>query len=501
MPKGILPDRSTTQEATHVAAVRFLPLWVVIVCLGACTAPARDEAAPPPNVVVILVDDLRWDDLGFAGHPFVETPAIDRVAREGVAFRNAFAATPLCSPSRASILTGQYTHAHGIVDNTARDAASHGLETFAQPLEAAGYRTGFFGKWHMGNDDSPRPGFTRWVAMRGQGEALNPQFNVDGTRVREVGYVTDLLTDYVTRFIRQSEAQPFLVFFAHKALHPNIVQHDDGSTGAVHGQSEGFVPAPRHSGRYASAAVPRRPSAGAVPLRKPALLRSLDGLPPLGPDTATPDRDIRSRLEMLLAVDESLARIMATLDELGELDRTVIIVTSDHGYFYGEHGLNEERRLAYEETIRIPLVVRYPPVAVPGAKPAELAQTIYIAPTILALAGIEDPVRRSGTSLLPLLQGKAPPWRQSVLIEYFTDTVFPRIRNMGYQAVRTERYKYIHYVELAGMDELYDLQSDPYEQDNLIGTARERDLLPALQAELVRLRPPDRVPKKDTPPG
>jgi N-acetylglucosamine-6-sulfatase len=484
-----------------VAAVRLLSSLIVIVGLGACMANARDEAVQPPNVVVILVDDLRWDDLGFAGHPFVETPAIDRVAREGVAFRNAFAATPLCSPSRASILTGQFTHAHGIVDNTARDAASHGLETFAKPLAAAGYRTGFFGKWHMGNDDSPRPGFTRWVAMRGQGEALDPQFNIDGSRVRETGYVTDLLTEHVTRFMRQSGSKPFLVFLAHKALHPNIVQRDDGSTGAVPGQGEGFVPAPRHQGRYANAPVPRRPNAGAAPVRKPALLRSLDGIPPLGPDTATPDRDIRSRLEMLLAVDESLARIMATLDELGELDRTVIIVTSDHGYFYGEHGLNEERRLAYEETIRIPLVVRYPPVAVPGAKPAQLVQTIDIAPTILALTGVADPVRRSGTSLLPLLQGKSPPWRKSVLIGYYSDTVFPRIRNMGYQAVRTERYKYIHYLELAGMDELYDLQSDPYERENLVGTARQRELLSELQTELVRLRPPDPVPEKDTPPG
>ena len=145
--------------------------------------------------------------------------------------------------------------------------------------------------------------------------------------------------------------------------------------------------------------------------------------------------------------------------------------------------------------------MRYPPVAIPGAKPAELVQTIDIAPTILALAGVADPMRRSGNSLLPLLQDKAPPWRESVLIEYFTDTVFPRIRNMGYQAVRTERYKYIHYVELAGMDELYDLQSDPYEQDNLIGTARERDLLPSLQAELARLQHPDAVLQKGTPPG
>ncbi|MGH8205093.1 MAG: sulfatase-like hydrolase/transferase [Steroidobacteraceae bacterium] len=441
----------------------------------------------PPNIVVVLVDDLRWDDLGIAGHPFVETPAIDRMAREGVRFLNAFAATPLCSPSRASILTGQYAHRHGIVDNTARDAASHGLATFAIPLQQAGYRTGFFGKWHMGNDDSPRPGLSRWVAMRGQGEALDPQFNIDGKRVRESGYVTDLLTDHAIGFIRESAQKPFLVFLAHKALHPNVVQHDDGSTGAVSGQSEGFIPAARHRGRYAEAPVPRRPNAGKLPIGKPALLRPLPGVPPLGPATATPDRDIRARLEMLLAVDESLARIIAALEETGAFDRTVVIVTSDHGYFYGEHDLNEERRLAYEEAARIPLMVRYPPLAKAGATPTELVQTIDLAPTVLELAAVRDKASRQGASLVPLLRGEHPPWRRSVLIEYYSDTVFPRIRNMAYQAVRTGRYKYIDYLELDGMDEIYDLQADPYELDNLVGSARESELLPALQAELARL--------------
>jgi N-acetylglucosamine-6-sulfatase len=196
----------------------------------------------------------------------------------------------------------------------------------------------------------------------------------------------------------------------------------------------------------------------------------------------------------LLAVDESLGRIVKALEELGELAHTVIIFTSDHGYFYGEHGLDAERRLAYEETVRIPVIVRYPRLVRAGTKPAQMAQTIDLAPTILALAGIADTVPRDGVSLLPLLKGNSPPWRSSILIEYDSDTVFPRILSMGYEAVRTERFKYIHYKELPGMDELYDLETDPFEMDNLAGSPKSAALLPQLQAELTRLKRHDPPP-------
>jgi N-acetylglucosamine-6-sulfatase len=235
--------------------------------------------------------------------------------------------------------------------------------------------------------------------------------------------------------------------------------------------------------------VPRRQNATVPVTGKPALLRRIDSLPPLGPDSGgTPDRDVRGRLEMLLGVDESLARIEQTLRDMGELDNTIILFTSDHGYFYGEHGLNEERRLAYEETARIPLIVRYPRIAQAGDSLAQLVQTIDFAPTILALTGVADTVARQGLSLVPLMQHDATPWRRSVLIEYYSDRVFPRIRNMRYQAVRTERYKYIQYVELPGMEELYDLQTDPFELRNLIGTEEGRRILPEMEAELARLQ-------------
>jgi N-acetylglucosamine-6-sulfatase len=465
--------------------MRLLSVGLVAGLL-AMTACQR-SADRPPNVVVILVDDLRWDDIGIAGHPFVETPAIDRLAREGARFLNAFASTPLCSPSRAAILTGQHVHTNGIIDNTARDSASHRLSTFAIPLSQAGYQTGFFGKWHMGNDDSRRTGWSHWVAMKGQGEANDPNLNVDGERLVAKGYVTDVLTEYVVQFMQRSRGTPFMVFLAHKALHPNVEQRDDGSVAP--GQGGGFVPAERHRGRYASAVVPRRQNALVAPTAKPALQRAIAGLAPLGPDSGgTPEADVRGRLEMLLGVDESLARIEQTLRDMGEIENTVIIFTSDHGYFYGEHGLNEERRLAYEETARIPLIIRYPRLARAGDTLSPMVQTIDIAPTILGLAGVTDTVTRHGASLAPLLGHTASTLRSSLLLEYYSDKVFPRMLNMGYQAVRTERHKYIHYVDLQGMDELYDLQTDPFELNNLIATEEGKQLLPTLQAELAKLQ-------------
>jgi N-acetylglucosamine-6-sulfatase len=457
----------------------------------ACADSARrapDTASPPPNVVFVVVDDMRWDDFAAAGHPFIETPNMDRLAREGVRFLNAFATTPLCSPSRASLLTGQYARSHGIVDNTARP--SHDLPVFPIDLQRAGYATGFFGKWHMGNDASPRPGFSRWVALPGQGEAVDPHVNVDGRPQQLKGYVTDVLTDHVDQFIRDASAaaKPFLVYLAHKAIHPNVMQRDDGSVVTLSDQPGGFVAAERHRGRYAGRTMRRRPNAFRVPAEKPALMRTIGNLPPLGRETATTDEEIRGRLEMLLAVDDSLGRILAALEQSSALDNTVVVFTSDHGYFYGEHGLNEERRLAYEETIRIPLLIRYPPRIKAGSVASELVLTIDLAPTMLSLAGVTPPATMEGRSLVPLLTGEARDWRTSFLVEYYSDTVFPRVLNMGYSAVRTDRYKYIEYRELQNMNELYDLQADPYEERNIIGSPAAAPILESMRTELAGLR-------------
>jgi len=451
-----------------------------------CTAQS-DRQQRPPNIVFILVDDLRWDDFGAAGHPFVKTPNIDRIAREGALFRNAFLTDPLCSPSRASFLTGQYPHTHGIIDNVNRSAASHQLITFPFLLRQSGYTTAFIGKWHMGNDDTRRPGFDRWVSFKGQGSYLDPEINDDGKDVKPSGYITDLLTGYAIEFIKRRHDKPFLVYLAHKAIHPEVMQHDDGSVNLA--QAEHFIPAQRHQSLFIGEKIPRRPSAMRPPTGKPALERKIGDLPALGANTATSDEAVLGRLRSLMAVEEGVGEILKALKEMDQLDNTVIVFASDNGYFYGEHGLSVERRLAYEESIRMPLLIRYPKAIKGGIVRDEFALNIDLAPTLLELAGVTPPasLRMEGLSLVPLLKGPKTEWRRSFLIEYYSDTVFPRVRKMGYKAVRNERWKYIHYFELEGMDELYDLKADPYEMRNIIRQPGTAKVVEALKQEMERL--------------
>ena len=472
----------------------FFLVWAAVFLIG---APISAQAEPHtssalaasqrPSIVVVLVDDLRWDEMSCAGHPFVRTPHIDRIAHEGARFRNAFCNTPLCSPARASWLTGLYMHRHGIVDNTNRSKQSHRLATFPRDLHAAGYATAFIGKWHMGNDDTARPGFTYWACMKGQGSSFDPVLNINGHTVQQQGHVTDVLNHLAVTFLREHRDQPVCLYVSHKALHRESTQQDDGSVSDV--SNYRFIPAPRHEKLYEHDAIPRRLNVLDDLTGKPALQRPVPGLPPLSRKTGTSDDQVRGRLRMLAGVDEGVGILLAELEKQQRLDNTLFVFTSDHGYFNGEHGLGYERRLAYEETIRVPLLIRYPKLVRPGILIDEFATSVDLAPTVLAAAGVDTGRPFDGRSLMPLLQGKAPrDWPTSVLIEYSSDTVFPRIHKMGYQAVRTQRWKYIRYRELQGMDELYDLLHDPYEMQNLIKLPKAQSIVAELQAEMERLR-------------
>jgi len=355
-----------------------------------------------------------------------------------------------------------------VTDNVARDALSHRLVTWPRLLHDAGYRTAFLGKWHMGNDDSPRPGFDRWVSFRGQGTYLNPALNVDGRATSSTGYITDILTRYAEEFIRDAPAGPFCLYLAHKAIHPNTQQRDDGSRvdPTQSDVPEAFIPAERHKHLYDGKTPPHRRNYLQPPQGTPALEQHPEGMPPLGPTTGTTDAVILARMRTMKAVDESLGSILSALEARRVLDNTIVIFTSDHGFFYGEHCLGPERRLAYEETIRIPLLVRYPAQFRPRSTPTQFVMNVDVAATVLALAGIMPPTSLHGRPLW------VTPHREAVLIEYFSDAVYPRIRNMGYQAVRTQRWKYIHYRDINDADELYDLRNDPFELYNLINNTK-----------------------------
>ena len=447
-----------------------------------------------PNLIVILVDDLRFDETGASGHPYMKTPNIDRLANEGAKCVNAFHTTPLCSPNRASILTGQYASRHGIIDNVGRDAMSHRLPNYHLELKKLGYETAHIGKWHMGNDASPRPGYDTWISFRGQGMITDPVFWENGAEQKLSGYVTDLLNERAVEFVGRKRRHPFALFFAHKAVHPDVQQKQDGSIDAS--TMQGYVLPERHKELYRGSSYPMRPSV--LPLdqvlaQKPAW-RELFALrddpanrPFLDALHVGTQEEIRERAAMVASVDEGVGALLEALERVGKLDNTAIVFLGDNGYFFGEHGLGAERRFAYEEGIRTPFFVRYPRRIAPGTSFEQLVLATDIAPTMIALAGGKPGAHVQGRSLLPLMKGSARKWRQSFLIEYFNESAWPWIVGMTYKAVRSERHKLIHWVHKEGVDELYDLERDPFEISNKINDPAYADAAKSLRKELRKL--------------
>jgi arylsulfatase A-like enzyme len=270
---------------------------------------------------------------------------------------------------------------------------------------------------------------------------------------------------------------PFLAFIAQKAAHPEIHPNYVRS----------FPPAPGDEQAYAHEPIAHGPSWRAPLTGKPALQRPADSTDPRSPKGGLPDAYVRDRLRMLLAVDRGLGAIIAALETKGVLDQTVFVVTSDQGFFYGEFGLAQERRLAYEPSTHIPLIVRYPGTVPAGSRPAALASNVDIAPTMLELGGAPAPADMDGRSLVRALRNEPAVIRDELLIEYYSDTEFKRLNGMGYKAVRTDRYKYIRYDSLTGMDELYDLQTDPDELNNLLPGRAPKGVREELSARLDRL--------------
>ncbi|MBL8178209.1 MAG: sulfatase [Bryobacterales bacterium] len=432
-------------------------------------AASLAAAAPPPptrpNIVFVIADDLRHDALAATGSKIAQTPNLDRLAAEGARFSNFFCATPLCSPSRASFLTGLYPHSHRVINNdkTGLTEISHTLMTWPRLLRESGYETAFIGKWHMGLDDSRRPGFDHWVSFKGQGIYIDPVVNYNGESRQLRGYMTDYLNQEAAAFVRRKHSRPFVLYVSHKAVHIP------------------YLPAPRHDKLYAG--LPpfqlTPPPPGDLE-GKPMLTRKIgqridtlriEGATPEPAESRrgrprTPDAVFKDQLRCLASVDEGIGMLRQALAATAQLDNTVFIFTGDNGYLMGEHGLFDNKRVAYEPSIRIPFLLRYPKLVKPGAVFDHLTLNIDVMPTMLELARITWPDKLHGRSFLPLLKDPQAPWRDSFFCEYFQEKA--GIRFPDWQAVRTRHWKYIHYTTLENMDELYHLAEDPAELRNRI---------------------------------
>lgn len=428
--------------------------------------------AKPRNIIFILTDDHRYDAMGFLqGQKFLATPNMDLLVRNGVYVPNAFVTTALCSPSRASILTGMYAHRHRVVDNN--NPIAKGTIFYSQYLQKAGYDTAFVGKWHMGGEgDDPQPGFEYWVSFRGQGTYLpSPDgLNVNGKRVPQKGYITDELTDYALDWLKARQAnKPFMLYLSHKAVHAD------------------FVPAERHNKKFENETfVPPKTMSPAnisgAPMWVQNQRNSWHGVDFPYHSALNIEEYYKRYAETLLGVDDSIGRVLNYLRERKLLDSTLVVYMGDNGFAFGEHGLID-KRTAYEESMRVPMLVHCPELTQGGGKKlSEVIANIDLTPTFLEAAGLQAPKNLDGKSFLPLLQGKRVEWRKSLLYEYYWERNFPQTPTM--HALRGDRYKYIHYHGIWDSDELYDLQNDPLEATNLIRSAEHQAIVKDMNQQL-----------------
>jgi arylsulfatase A-like enzyme len=489
--------------------MRVLPGLLPLAVLACATPPAQrplPERLRRPNIVFVYSDDHAAQAVSAYGSVLNRTPNIDRLAREGLLFRNAFCTNAICAPCRAVVLTGRHSHENGVIDNEGSFDGSQ--PTFPQALQAAGYQTALIGKWHLVS----RPtGFDHWRVLRGQGPYYNPELlGPDGTQ-RVAGYTTEVLTDLALDWLaRERDAQrPFLLMLQHKAPHrnwqpgprqlglfpddlpepPTLFDDYAGRASAAaetemtirHHMQLGYdnkltAPAdlaPDQRAAWDAFYEPRNARFRAAELDGDALVRWQY------------QRYVKDYLKCVAAVDDELGRVLDWLDASGLADDTVVVYTSDQGFFLGEHGWYDKRWM-YEESLRTPLVVRWPAGIVPGTESDALVQNLDFAATFLELAGAQDAMPTQGASLVPLLRGRTPDtWRESIYYHYYE---FPGTHSVArHCGVRTRTHKLIRYYEKDEW-ELFDLARDPLELRSVHADPAYAEVRATLTRELARLQ-------------
>jgi len=440
--------------------------------IAGCMAAGSVSAAEPesakgkrPNFVFILTDDQRWDAMGVvqreqgdkARFPWFKTPNLDRIAGEGVRFRNAFVVNSLCAPSRASFLTGQYGYRNGVKNNHTEFPVDN--VTHASVLRSAGYTTGYIGKWHMGSQKGQRPGFDYSASFISQGKYFDCPFEINGQSTETKGWIDDVSTGYAIEFLQKNKEKPFLLVVGFKATHGP------------------FTPPPRHEKTFEGEMAGRVPN-----LSTPAIYKKEQ---PAGqkPDAGGKVPANLGYFRCVAAMDDNVGRILGELDKLGLAANTVVVFAGDNGYYLGEHGLGD-KRTAYDESLRIPLLLRYPAAGLKGKLIDAMVLNIDLAPTFIDLAGVEVPKTMQGRSWKALLEGKETDWRKEYYYEYFAENQYnvPHVR-----AVRTAKAKPVKYPNHEEWTEMFDLDKDPYETKNLINDEVHAELKAKLETEFERL--------------
>jgi N-acetylglucosamine-6-sulfatase len=420
-----------------------------------------------PNVIFMLMDNIQYDDFGFMGHPFIQTPGLDKLAGEGVVFKNAFNTTSLCSPSRASILTGTYAHNHGVLNNHTQWTGQK--TTFLELMKRAGYDTAFVGKWHMPGEGLPEMPyldlFVSYTYREGQGSYFDCPLVMNGKDAApRKSDLTEELTDRAIEFIENSAGpdgtgSPFCLYLSHRAAHPPFVPPDD------------------IKGMYADEEVE-------LPKEVDSWFSKTNGNVFQGVMMGSYEDQYRKYCEVITAMDRQVQRLLSKINELGLDENTIIICAADNGMMWGEHRCHGIRR-PYEESIRLPFIVRSPwLIKDPGTRREQMILTIDIAPSILNVAGVPVPSDMDGASFAPFLADKDAAGREAWLLEFWK--YYPE-NTPSYVGVRTQTHKYIEY-EKTLTPELFDLVADPREWNNLFGTPEGDKLFPELKATLEALR-------------
>lgn len=469
-------------------------------------AIGRDSGKKRPNIIFIMTDDHASHALSCYGSKINKTPNLDRIANEGMLFKNSFCTNSICAPCRAVILTGKYSHLNGVTDNRKKFDGSQ--QTFPKLLQKAGYKTAMIGKWHLKTDPT---GFDYWNVLPGQGAYYNPAMKEMGQQRKYTGYVTDIITDHALKWLKSLEpGEPFCLMYQHKAPHRR------------------WEPGPKHLTMYDDVTMPepdnlfddysnrgRAAKEQDMSIAKTMTPHDLKFTPPRG---LTPEqkklwdaaygpkneafkkanlqgkelvrwkyqRYIKDYLRCIASVDDNVGRVLDYLDESGLAENTVVFYTSDQGFYLGDHGWFD-KRFMYEESLRMPLMVRCPKHIKAGSTSDEIVLNLDFAPTFLQIAGVEAPADMQGESIAPILQGNTPGnWRKSMYYHYYE---YPGAHSVKkHYGVRTGRYKLIHFYYNIDEWELYDLAKDPREMKNVYGDASYADTVKELKAELTRLR-------------